>query len=454
VREIINRIDHLLQQNIDLYIEETAKLCAQPSVSAKGEGLRDCAELVAVLLENHGFSVKVHETPGFPIVVGRITGVSDRTLLFYNHYDVQPAEPLELWTTPPFEPVIRDGALYARGAKDDKGEFVARLAAVEAVRKAHNGELPCGITFVVEGQEEVSSPHIYQFVQEHLEELNCDGSIWEEGGIDPEGRPVCFLGGRGILYIEIRVRTLSMDAHSGSAHVLPNAAWRLHRVLGLLKSGDEQIQIPGFYEHALPPSELDLNLLDAMPTHEDIRRRQYGVSEFVRGVTGKELNRALFEPTCNIAGLKAGHIDPGIKTVIPATASVKIDFRLVPDQDPEDIFHKIRDYLDQEGFEDVELERMGAMWPSKTNPSDPLVGLTTKTGEEVYGKPSLLVPMVGGSSPMYAFAKPLGNIPIVRAGVGYWGSQTHAPNEHVRIDDFLNGSRHIARIINDFADLS
>ncbi|HYP42148.1 MAG TPA: M20/M25/M40 family metallo-hydrolase, partial [Chloroflexia bacterium] len=152
------QIDGYLRAGLDGYIEETARLCAQPSVSAQKWGMRECAQLVGEILRGHGFEVQSFETAGNPVVVGRATGRSERTLLCYNHYDVQPAEPLELWTTPPFEPTVRDGALYARGAKDDKGELIARLAAVDAVRDAHGGELPCGITFVVEGEEEIGSP--------------------------------------------------------------------------------------------------------------------------------------------------------------------------------------------------------------------------------------------------------------------------------------------------------
>src|SRR5437763_364599 len=175
------QIDTFLESRLDGYIAETAELCAQPSVSAKHEGMAECAQLVAAILKRHGFEVRQFETPGNPIIVGTAKGRSERTMLFYNHYDVQPPEPLELWTSPPFQPEVRDGALYARGSKDDKGEFIARLAAVDAVRAAHGGELPCGVTFVVEGEEEISSPHIAQFVQEHLDLLKSHGSIWEEG---------------------------------------------------------------------------------------------------------------------------------------------------------------------------------------------------------------------------------------------------------------------------------
>ena len=450
---ISHELDSYLQTKLDEYIQETSRLCAQPSISARKEGVLECAELVIQILQQHGFQVNKYETPGSPVIVGRSSGDSERTLMFYNHYDVQPPEPLELWTTPPFEPTVRDDALYARGAKDDKGEFIARLAAVDAVRAANGGELPCNVIFVVEGEEEIGSPHIAEFVRQNRDLLKCHGAIWEEGGIDLDGNPYCALGYRGAFVIELSVQTMKQDAHSGWAHVFPSAAWRLVRVLESLKGTDERIRIPGFYEAVRSPSKLDLELADALPTHEEFFRELYGIKEYVLGRTGKELNRAVFEPTCNIQGIATGYQGEGLKTVIPSKASAKLDFRLVPDQDPNDILAKLRTHLDAQGFQDVALTQLGAMWPAKTSADNPLVQLVAQAGEEVYGLPTLFDPLVGGSSPVYAFANPLGGIPVVDAGVGYWDNRQHAPNEHVRLVDFLNASRHIARILAGFAEL-
>src|SRR5262245_46636612 len=221
---ITQRIDDYLTAKLDDFIGTTVRLCAQPSVSARSEGTHECAELVAQVLSQHAFSVRKFETPGNPILLAHADGETEKTLLFYNHYDVQPPEPLELWTTPPYQPTIRDGALYARGADDDKGEFVARLAGILAAKEANGGKLPCGITFVVEGEEEIGSPHIVQFVKEHSNLLESLAAIWEEGGIDSSGSPNITLGGRGLLSVELHVKVLGRDAHSGAAHILPNAA--------------------------------------------------------------------------------------------------------------------------------------------------------------------------------------------------------------------------------------
>ncbi|MDH5605513.1 MAG: M20/M25/M40 family metallo-hydrolase [Anaerolineae bacterium] len=445
-------IDRFIDENMERYLAETMELCALPSVSATGEGIKACADKVEEILARHGLEVQRFETPGNPIFVGKAAGESERTLLFYNHYDVQPPEPLELWTTPPYEPAIRDGKLFARGSSDDKGEFISRLMAIDAVREAHGGDLPCGVVVVIEGQEEVGSPHIAQFVQEHLELLASHAAVWEEGGVGREG-PTTLLGKRGVLDVELFVETIRRDAHSGGANLLPSAAWRLVWALASLKDSCERILIPGFYDDLKEPTALDREMYEIYPNllqEQQAMLDQYGIKEFLGGKRGVEAELMVFEPTCNIQGITTGYQGKGGKTVIPARASAKLDFRLLLDQDPDDIEAKLRAHLDAQGFSDVKIERGGAMWPAKVPADDPFVRLSAETAEEVYGMPYHILPTTGGSSPVYAFAKPLGNIPVVTAGVGYWDKASHAPDEHIRIEDFRNGTRHVARILAGF----
>ncbi len=235
---------------------------------------------------------------------------------------------------------------------------------------------------------------------------------------------------------------------------MPNAAWRLLRALSTLKDTNERILIPGFYDEAQPPTPLDVSLMDAMPADAEKSKAQYGAKELVNGVSGKEMNRAVFNPTCNIAGLTAGYQGEGLKTVIPAHASAKVDFRLVPWQNPDDIFTKLRAYLDAQSFADVAVKKVAAVWPYKAPADDPFVKLTAQAGEDAYGLPYQLTPTAGGTSPVYAFANPLGDIPVVSAGVGYgFNNRSHAPDEHVRLDDFLKASQHLARILEGFGEL-
>jgi acetylornithine deacetylase/succinyl-diaminopimelate desuccinylase-like protein len=204
----------------------------------------------------------------------------------------------------------------------------------------------------------------------------------------------------------------------------------------------------------VPTSERDLELIQALPNPEPWLRETFGVQEFIGGKRGNDLYSGSFLPTCNICGISGGYQDAGSKTVIPARTFAKVDFRLVPEQDPYDIFNKLQEHLKTQGFADVEAKMIEApMYPYKSAADDPLYALSARTGEEVYGKSSRTVPMVGGSSPVYAFAKPLGNIPVISPGLGYWDNRTHSPDEHIRIGDFLNAARQLARILNEFGDL-
>jgi acetylornithine deacetylase/succinyl-diaminopimelate desuccinylase-like protein len=445
------RLDAYIHANLDGWVDELAALCAQPSVSAQGLGMAECAELVAAMLRRRGFAADVLPSDGFPVVVADAPGASERTLLFYNHYDVQPAEPLALWDSPPFQPTRRDGALYARGVSDDKGHIVCRLAALDAVRAATGG-LPCRVKFVIEGEEEISSVSLPAFLAAHRDQLAADACIWEFGGVDHAGAPMQYTGMRGICYVELRERTGSQDAHSGlGGSIFPNAAWRLTWALASLKGPDERIRIPGHYDNVRPPTARDLELLAALPDEAADLRARYGLSGFLGGLTGGlALQRAaVFEPTCTICGLTSGYQGPGSKTVLPATASAKVDFRLVPDQTPEEVVTKLRQHLDAQGFDDIEVVFLGGEAPGRVDPDHPFIRLVVDAARDVYEAPMRVVPMIGGSGPNHAFIETLG-VPIATAGVGYPGAQAHAPNENMRLDHFEAGIRHTARILTAF----
>jgi len=445
------RIDDYLNTHLEQSIAELSTLCAQPSVSAQNWGINECAELVTNMLVRRGFVVEVFDTGGAPIVYAERKGRSDRAILFYNHYDVQPAEPLELWTTPPFQPTVRDGKLFARGANDDKGHIVNRLFAMDALLDTEK-ELPCCVKFLIEGEEETSSAHLRNFVENHVEMLAADGCFWEFGGVDQRDYPMQYLGLRGICYVELSVETANQDIHSGiGGSIFPNAAWRLVWALNSLKGKDERIQIPGFYDAVCPPTEQEIELMEALPETADEYKKQYGVKNFLKGLTGGVALRLAeaFEPACTICGLTSGYQGEGQKTVLPYRASAKVDFRLVPNQTPEQIIHSLRLHLDAKGFEDVQIKFLGGEAPAKTDPNDPFVQLVINTAEDVYGRKMQIVPMVGGSGPNYVISQIL-KVPIVTAGVGHPTANAHAPDENVRLDLYLKGAKHIARILKAF----
>jgi acetylornithine deacetylase/succinyl-diaminopimelate desuccinylase-like protein len=451
--DVLAQIDAYIDDNIDTFVSDLGRLCAQPSISAQGLGITECAQLVATMLHEQGYQVEVVPTAGNPVVYGESDGRSDRTLLFYLHYDVQPPEPLELWHSPPFQLTRRDGKLYARGASDDKGHIITRLAALTAVRHVL-GELPCRVKFVIEGEEETGSPNMTAFVEQYQEKLAADACVWEFGGVDHNGAPSQTLGMRGICYVELSVTTARMDAHSGLAgSIFPNAAWRLVWALNSLKDRQERIQIPGFYDEVTPPTERDLDLLSRLDEADSLQK-VYGLSGFLHGLTGGlEFQRtAVFEPTCTICGLTSGYQGPGSKTVLPATASAKVDFRLVPQQRPDDILQKLRAHLDEQGFDDISIQYMGGTRPAQTDFDHPFIQMAIATARDVYGQEPVIEPLVGGSGPNYPFIHTLA-MPVVTAGIGYPGGQVHAPNEHIRLADFRQGIRHTARIIEAFARL-
>ena len=446
------KLDSYLEKHLDQSIAELSALVAQPSISAQGIGLKECANLVANMLRARGFTAEVMDTDGAPVVFAERKGKTDKTLLFYNHYDVQPPEPLELWDTPPFEPSLRAGKLYGRGVSDDKGHLVSRLHAIDSILETE-GELPCNIKFIIEGEEETSSVHLHDFIRENKEKLKADACIWEFGGVDHREVPMQYLGLRGICYVELSVESLGTDVHSGiGGSILPNAAWRLVWALSTLKGPDERIRIPGFYDNIIPPTERDRELMDALPDVADEYKRRFGVKEFIKGLTGgTDLKiEEVFTPTCTICGLTSGYQGPGSKTVQPAFASAKVDFRLVIGQMPEDILKKLRAHLDAEGFSDVKINFLGGEPAARTDPDDSFVRTVVQSAEEVYEFPMEIVPTVGGSGPNYPFVHDLG-LPVATAGLGYPDTRAHAPNENIRVDLYLKHARHMARVIKEFS---
>jgi acetylornithine deacetylase/succinyl-diaminopimelate desuccinylase-like protein len=447
----IQAIDAVVHERLDQSLDELSALCAQPSISAHGEGMQACAELVVKMLKKRGFETQILPSAGFPVVYGERKGRTDRTLLFYNHYDVQPPEPLDLWESPPFEPSIRDGKIYARGVSDDKGHILCRLAAIDAIL-AVEGELPCNVKFIIEGEEEIGSRNLEGVLETHTELLAADACIWEFGGVDHEGTPIQYAGLRGISYVELSVQSASRDSHSGlGGSIFPNAAWRLIWALNTLKGPDEHIRLPDFYDRVIPPDEKDLAALELIPDPAKELIAQYELEGFIKGLHGGiELKREqIFSPTCTICGLTAGYQGPGSKTVLPARASAKVDFRLVPDQDPEEVVLQLRDHLDNEGFADVEITYLSGGRPARTPLDDPFLNLVVEEAEDVYGVPQRVLPMSGGSGPNYAFINTL-KVPVATIGVGYPGANGHAPNENLVIENFITGVRHTARVLARF----
>jgi acetylornithine deacetylase/succinyl-diaminopimelate desuccinylase-like protein len=432
-------------------------LCREPSVSAEGRALDATATLVEELLVGAGFDTKQVRANGGPAaVIGEQRGRSDYTLLLYNHYDVQPADPLELWESPPFEPTIRDGKLYARGTSDNKGELAVRLAVIRALRE-HHDELPISIRWIVEGEEEVLSPHFDEIVRENADALRADACFWEGGPARlGDGRPSVGLGFKGALAVRLDVRLLETDAHSALAAIAPSAAWRLVQALASVRDRDGHVRLPGFYDPVRPPTEAErAALADQSDAVEQEFRELLGIDEFIDGLTGVDLReRAAFAPTANIAGIHSGYSGPGTKTVLPATASAWLDFRLVPDQRPADVLELLRAHLAREGFDDVEVIVFGTAEPAGTPIEHPFVRRIVDIAGDVAGQPASVTPRVAGTLPIIASLQRHLDVPGLAAPDNpfYFGARAHAPNEHIRLEDVGHAVRFFVAALNRLAE--
>lgn len=446
----MDKLKAYIDAHQDEYLALLQKFLRQPSIAATNTGMREMADLVEETLAKMGFEVEEIPTDGYPIVYGFLKGESDRTLMFYNHYDVQPVDPIDEWEVDPFGGTIKDGKIISRGTADNKGQMISRLMAVDAYQKVY-GKLPMNIKVVYEGEEEVGSPHLNGFPSLYPDKVAADGVVWEGGGRDTNGPAHITLGVKGLAYVELRVRTANIDAHSSNAPIWKNAAWRLVWALNTLKNEKDEVLIDGFYDDVAPLTEKDLAFLKSIPYNEKSVLEKMEMDGFVNGVTGTELlKKLIYAPTCNICGIKSGYIDQGSKTVLPAYAMAKLDFRLVPNMTRERVVELLRKHLDKHGFTDVEIVSMPGAPAYRTNLDNPLVKAAIAASEETYQIPPAIYPNSSGTMGVYYFCHETG-IPCVMYGVANEFSQVHAPNENIYVEDFLLGIKMTANVIDKFS---
>ena len=449
----MNKVNAYIDAHLPEYIRILKHLCRQPSVSAEQSGLSEMANLVAETMQSLGIASEILPSEGAPVVYGHLVGRNNRTVLLYNHYDVQPVDPLSEWQSPPFEPTERDGRLYARGVLDNKGDLLIRLAAVAAL-KATGQDLALNIKFLVEGEEEVDGAAIYTFIRQHRDLLACDLCFSEGGSLDANGRPGIYLGVKGMLYVELEARGAAVDAHSSYAPVLPNPAWSLTWALTCLKDHNGNILIPGFYEHVSPWSARDRLALAALPSDiENALRDQTQLSTLLDGTQGMDFLRRLYsEPTCTICGIHAGYNGPGVKTVLPAVATAKLDFRLVPDQHPQDILDKLRVHLDASGFGGVLIRPLAKIGlPARTPIDNPLVQTVIEITKQYYQADPIVIPMMAGGVVYEPFIHTLG-APTMFGGISPTGGNIHAPNEYIEVSTLAPAIKFTAYLLQKLGE--
>jgi acetylornithine deacetylase/succinyl-diaminopimelate desuccinylase-like protein len=448
----MDEIYDYVDSNAEVLVETLRRFCRQPSISSEGVGIKEMVQLLKEEMENIGIETGVHETPGNPIVTGVIRGRTDRTLMFYNHYDVQPPDPVEKWDSPPFEAEIRDGCVWARGATDNKGNMLSRLKAVESILRT-TGELPVTVKFLFDGEEEIGSPNLLTFVLSHKDLLRSDGCIWEDGAWkDRPDEPVIDLGNKGLLSFELKVRTSNVDFHSSYAQIYESACWRLLWAITSMKGPDEKVLIEGFYDNIIPITEKEEDLLRKMPTFDEEEcLRHFEMRGFVLGLKGTDLvKRYLMEPSFNVSGISGGYMGKGMKTVIPSEARARMDLRLVPNQNPMEIYEKIQRHLDKYGFSDVEMSQPFATSEPCRPPADSeIVKAIQKASMEFYRKEAVIKVQGIGGTPCWIMTNYL-KIPLAGTGLGRTTSQAHGHNENVVIGEYLDCIKFMATILRDF----
>lgn len=436
-----------VESNAEKALETLKEYCRFPTISAHKKAQPETASFVRRLLTENGFEVREYPTDGGPNVVFGQMVVDERkpTLLMYQHYDVQPVDPLNEWKRDPFEPTIEDGKFWGRGCGDTKGNLIMQILAVQAWQSVE-GAPPINLKFVVEGEEEVGSPHFPSFVHANKEMLKADGATIEGGDHLHEGTPKIELGCKGILYVEMISRTASVDQHSSYAAIAPNPAWRLIHALMTLRDANGRIKVPGWYEDARRPTARELRYLRSSAFSSAALKGFWGVSKFIGGENDFELlRRLIYSPTCTICGFVSGYIEEGTKTVNPAVAKAKIDFRLVPNMKKEKQLEKLRAHMKAKGLEDIELVPAAETLEAAAIAfSARVVKAAIKGSVDAYGREPEVWPWSPGASAHGFFNEVVGVPSISGPGVSYDGSNYHAPNENIRLTDFVGGTKHMA----------
>ncbi len=430
------------------HLEHLLTILRQPSISASGEGVPECADLICSMMRKMGIRAQVMQTAGLPVIYGEVMhDPTALTVLIYGHYDVQPVDPIGEWDSPPFDPEIRDGRLFGRGSADNKGQFLAHILSVAALKR--DGWPAINVKFILDGEEESGSVSLPQFIAENRELLKADVAISSDGPKHPSGRPVVFFGVRGLLYIEIKAQGAKHDLHSGNhGNTAPTPAWELVHLLNKMFDDSGKCLIPGFYDAVLAPTDYEKQLIAQMPFARDnyldlmnLTDTPLDASAFWR--------KLMFEPTFNICGLTAGYQGPGSKTIIPSQASVKIDMRLVPNQHPEVIFQAVKAFI-QEHAPNMSVERFGDLIPTGTPADLPISQAVIEAVREGSGQEPVVQPRLGGSAPDYLITELL-KLPSIWVPFANADENNHSPNENLVMADFYDGIKISATILHRLA---
>jgi len=446
-----------VRENEPRLLEELKEFLRIPSISTLPEHKADVARaagFVAASLKKAGLeNVEIIPTEGHPLVYGDwLHAPGKPTVLCYGHYDVQPPDPLELWRNPPFEPVLENGNIVARGSADDKGQMYMHIKAVEALR-AVDGSLPVNLRFLIEGEEEVGGESIAKYIAEHPDRLKADVALVSDTALYAEGLPTLCIGLRGLVYMELEARGAARDLHSGLyGGAAPNAVFGLIELLAQCKNADGVIQIPGIYDGVAAPARKELESWKSLPFHEDeFLRKEVGSSSLTGEPGYSVLERTWARPTLEVHGIAGGFTAAGAKTVIPATATAKVSLRLVPNQDPDAIVAEFRKFVAEKAPKGIAVTlRVLSSGPAiLVDPSHPAIQVAARAFSEELGKPTVFT-RSGGSIPVVGdFARYLG-VPSILMGFGLPDDGLHSPNEKYSVANYYTGIKTIAHFLKEY----
>lgn len=452
----LDPVDRYLDQNGARFVDELKEWLRIPSISADPDrrpDLRRAAEFAADQLSRFGFASRIVETAGHPIVYSEWTAAADApTVLVYGHYDVQPPDPLDLWTTPPFEPATRDGFIYARGACDDKGQLFTHVKAVEAWLKTA-GRLPVNVKFVIEGEEEVGSRNLDDFLASHRDLVKCDVVVVSDTSQYAPGIPAITYGLRGILACEVTLLGPNRDLHSGVfGGSIANPCNGLARLVARLHDEKQRIQIPGFYDDVVPLSDDERRQFAALPFDEGAYLADLGVAAACGEAGFSTTERRWARPTCDVNGIFGGYSGPGPKTIVPASATAKITCRLVPNQHPDRLLPAIERFLKDNCPPGLRMEfRAFHGCPALVFKSDsPFMKAAKRAIADAFGAPPVMI-REGGSIPVVATFRDLLGVDTLLLGWGQNSDNLHSPNERFTLADFHRGTRASAHLLGELA---
>lgn len=442
-----------INANRESDIQTLIELVRHPSISSDEVEVRNCANFLKSIMIESGINAKIYETKGQPVVYGEVVSGSKHatTVLFYGHYDVQPPEPLDAWHSPPFEPTIREGRLYGRGAGDNKGQLLTHILAVRSYL-ATEGVLPINVKFIFEGEEEIGSPSLLEFVKNNKELLNADVVLTSDGPIHDSGAPLVAFGVRGVMNFEFNLKTATTDNHSGNkGGVIPNAVWEMVDLLKTMKDKDDKVTIEGFYDDVILPTPYELSLIDRLPFDPVSLARVYGV-ERIELDKVRFYEKLLFLPTLTINGIEGGYTGKGTKNIIPGKATAKMEVRLVLNQDPKDIFDKVKKHVFKINPNVIVTQEEEDMMPSRTSADLPISRAVVDAVGAGFGQEPIVLPSMGGSLPDFVWTKGLG-VPSIMIPYANADEANHAPNENMMLECFYKGIHSSAQIIFEMGKL-